>query len=277
MPTVDFDQVNKNKQDDFYDIPPVKEGDKKDETQDDDKANKSGEDTSGKKNEGDDTQAQPFKAFATEEEYNAWVEEEKKKFAPAAPAAPKEPEKEEELILYKGQIDPATGKWVGEAPKDWNQFARDLLTNPTARKMLSKQMAGEVATEIKTMTQKERDEMESINKGYDAEYNEIAKQGLLPPLNSEEGKKIDQQISMIGATYGLTSIKKSYELWKKIPVSQGGGLEYVPPKKANLNAQKQRAGGVSGQDGGSAPKGKQRTYNDWHNKSMDDLVDEESK
>ena len=96
-----------------------------------------------------------------------------------------------------------------------------------------------------------KEEIENINKTFDNEYNALSKKGLLPALNTEEGAKINQEISLIGATYGQTSITKSYELWKKIPKSEGGGLEYVPPVKAKLNAQKEAAGKVSSPKGGN--------------------------
>ncbi len=205
---------------------------------------------------------EPFKSFETEEEYNTWVEEERVKLQPA-PVAPVAPIEESTLF------DP---KWK---PKDWNDFAVQLLNNPKAAKILQEMIIPETRKAIADMTEKDRQELEQINVGYDKEYNSLAKKGLLPSLDSEEGQKINQQISLIGATYGQVNLTKSYELWRKIPKSEGGGLEYTPPAKEKLNAQKIAAGKVASPQGGQ-PKiiGKGKSYSEIHLKSIDDQIEE---
>jgi len=46
----------------------------------------------------------------------------------------------ESLVFWKGNIDPETGKWVGEAPKDWNDFARTILKQVAPGKVAPKIM-----------------------------------------------------------------------------------------------------------------------------------------
>ena len=252
MPSIDPTQMH-NQEEGEFDIPPVPEKPKEESKEELEEPKEPTEEL--------EPTEEPFKVFKTQEELDAYIEAEREKFA-----IPPDIDKKSEDVTRI--FDP---NWK---PLDWNDFAISLLENPTARQMLIKEMSGEVMGELKNMTQAEKEEMEKINKGYDEEYDTIAKQGLLPALNTEEGKKVDKQISLIGATYGIASIAKSYDLWKKIPIAQGGGLEYVPPKKASLNLQKQRAGLVQSPSGTQPPQGKVRTYEDFHKKSMDDLMDE---
>jgi hypothetical protein len=205
--------------------------------------------------------AEPFKKFETEEEYNDWVTAERAKIQPETPT---ENPTEESAIFEPG--------WK---PKDWNDFAVQLLKNPNAAKILQERLVPETRKAIADMTEREKQELEQINVGFDKEYNTLTKKGLLPALNTEEGQRINQEISMVGATYGQTNLTKSYELWRKLPKSEGGGLEYTPPAKAKLNAQKLAAGKVGSPQGGQ-PKivGKDKSYTDLHLRSIDDQVEE---
>ena len=76
------------------------------------------------------TEEQPFRTFKTQEELNEYFTEEVKKRAPVKPEEVK-PEEKKPIKLYEGYYDQKSNKWVGEAPKDWNEFAtrlRDALT-----------------------------------------------------------------------------------------------------------------------------------------------------
>jgi hypothetical protein len=222
------------------------------------------------------TEDAPFKTFKTEEEYNAFVTEQKKAALPTTPEPEPEP-KVEDLVLYKGHRDPETGQWVGEAPADWNDFYRKLLTDPQTRKVLAKTMSKEVVAEIKTMTDSERAEMDKINKEFDAEYTAIAKKGLVPDLSTKEGQVINQQISLVGATYGLTSITKAYDLWSKLPVENGGGFGYKPQSSAQDSRRDKAALIGGGRKVSGASTEKPRNYEDIHTKSLDQLVQERTK
>jgi len=210
----------------------------------------------------------PYRVFKTQGEFDDYVQAEAEKRA-AKTEEPKEEKKP--LELFKGYYDEATNKWVGEAPKDWNDFAtkiRDVLTP-------------EVAKEVKTMTAAERAEFDKINQEYDEEYNAIAAQGKLPALDTKEGQEANKQISTIGASYGITSITKAYDLWSKIPKDQGGGLDYQPAvdvSKQKLQTQKQKAGLIGSSRGTpSKQNNKQIPYNKLHFTNTDDLVDERLK
>lgn len=208
------------------------------------------------------TDETPFKTFATEEEYQTWAEEERQKLQPVVeqPTVPAG-----DPVIFDPEYK----------PKDWNDFAVNLLKSPEAVKILQEKIVPETRKAIEDMTTKERQELENINKGFDSEYNGLAKKGLLPALDSEEGQKLNQEISLIGATYGQVSLTKSYELWKNIPKAKGGGLEYTPPAKEKLNAQKAAAGKIGSSAGGAkAPAAKGRSYADLHNKNLDTIVSE---
>lgn len=208
--------------------------------------------------------AEPFKSFATEEEYNAWVEEEREKLLPPAAEPTPEPVSGELRVFESG--------WK---PKDWNDFAVQLLKNPNAAKILQEKIVPETRKAIAEMTEKEKQELEQINVGYDKEYNSLVSKGLLPSLDSKEGQRLNQEISLVGAVWGQVSLTKAYDLWKKIPKSEGGGFEYVPPAKERLNAQKQAAGKVGSPQGGQPkPVTGGKGYKDVHLRSLDDQVEE---
>jgi hypothetical protein len=209
----------------------------------------------------DEEVVEPFRKFETEEEYNEWVAEERTKLQPAPIETPSS---EEPTIFAPG--------WQ---PKDWNDFATQLLKNPNAVKMLQEKLVPETRKAIEDLTNKERQELENINVGFDREYQNLSKKGLLPAMTTEEGARINQEISMVGATFGQTNLTKSYELWKKLPKSEGGGLEYTPPAKERLNAQKAAAGKVGSSQGGSpGAVGVPKKYNDLHLRSLDDQVED---
>lgn len=209
---------------------------------------------------------EPFRTFKTQEELDAYIrlQTPEKKEEPED----KEPPKRDPLKLYEGYYDEKTGKWVGEAPKDWNDFAtrlRDALTP-------------EVAQEVKGLSESERKELDKINAEFDREYNALATAGKVPALNTKEGQEVNKQISLIGATYGIGSITKAHELWAKIPKDQGGGLEVQPkedPEKTKAQAQKKRAGQVGSSKGTPSKQTNKKTpYNKLHFTNTDDLIEE---
>lgn len=238
-------------------IPPKIEGDEVDDT-----------------DEGEEDK-ESFKTFDTEEDYDKWREEELAKVSP--PKEEKEEEEEEKPIkLYDGYLDEKTGQWMGEKPTDWNEFANRLLNNPQVVAKLQSQLVPATQKAIAEMSKQELTELEDINKGFDKEYDTLAKQGELPARDTDEGKKVNSQITKIGANHGQRSLTDAYKLWKKIPVSEGGGFDYTTPAKVKLNQQKKQAGKVKGSKGGDTGTGKKKiSYTDVHNKSLSELVDEE--
>ena len=212
----------------------------------------------------------PYQQFATKEELDTFIDQEAKRRIDTAKeiVKPETATDKPKLELYKGYFDQATNKWVGEAPKDWNDFANRLLESITPQ----------VVTELQSMTTKQQQELDVINQEFDREYNELARQKLVPTLTSTEGKEINKQITTIGATYGQSSMTKAYELWSKISKDQGGGLDYTAPVQSKMQAQKQRAGMVASSQGTtSKPAGMERTYEQLRKKQIDDLIEERIK
>jgi len=205
---------------------------------------------------------QPFRTFKTEEEYQAWRKQELESIQ-----LPKPPENKEEEAVRIFEDD--------YKPKNWNEFALALINNPVALQKFQERLVPETAQKIQEMSVAERKEMEDINQGFDKEYEDLAKSGKLPGLTTTEGQKINQEISLIGAAYGQTSIKKAYELWSKIPPAHGGGLEYVPPAKQKLNAQKQKSGLVGNSRGDNTTTKKSLKYSDVHKRTLDDIIDDD--
>lgn len=190
-----------------------------------------------------------YKTFATQEEFDKFIEEERAKLLP----------NREEMTPEQQKIFDDNFK-----PDNWNDFAVKLLEKITPA----------VKEKIEQTTKAEREALERMDKELDRQYEEIAKKGLIPSLETPEGKEVNKQITMIGAAYGQPSITKAYELWSKIPKSQGGGLDYTTPSKANAN---KAASAKIGSSAGTASfsNGKQKTYEDIRKKSLDDLIDEE--
>src|SRR3990172_758633 len=127
----------------------------------------------------------PKYQFKTDEELDEFIKS-RQPAAPAAPEAPVVPQKAEaeeddefkDLELFKGYKDLKTGEWVGEVPTDWNDFARKILKHASPKTLTPK-----ILEQVREMTQKERAELEQIDKGFDAEYDALATQGLVPQRN----------------------------------------------------------------------------------------------
>jgi hypothetical protein len=217
----------------------------------------------------EEVEEKPFRSFKTPEELDEFIRQEAERRAAKPEKEDKKPERKA-VELYKGYFDEKTGKWVGETPRDWNEFANKIIDA----------MTPQVAETVQTMSTKEREELTKINQGFDREYNELASKKLVPPLNTKEGTEVNRQISLIGATYGQTNITKAYQLWASIPKDKGGGLDYESGAKAEKDnkakAQKQAAGKVGSSKGTpSKQKGKSTSYDKLRSTPIDDLIDEQ--
>lgn len=223
----------------------------------------------------------PKYVFKNDEELQAYLEKNKKTEVkpPPPPQAPPtstptptketEPDELDSLIFYKGAVDPETGKWVGEVPKDWNDFARKIVKH-----LSSDDYKKSVVDYIRNMSASEKKEMEKIDAEFDAEYDELSSQGLVPARNSEEGKKVNEQISVLGAKYGFDSMKKAYDVWANIPVEKGGGLNYKPSVR-KVNPSKEASRLVGGNSTQTAPRAKSKIpYSKLHSRNIDELLDE---
>jgi len=226
----------------------------------------------------------PFLTFKDQAEYDAYIKAHPpvvtpEKPTPPAPPKPETPTEEEDefdkIELFKGSVDPETGKWVGEVPKDWNDFARRIM-----KQMSPKVYAPKIVEQIKNMTAKEKAEFDSINQEFDQEFDAMATEGLVPKRGTKEGDEVNAQISTIGGQYGQTSMRKAYELWKKIPKTEGGGLDYKPePEKKKVNPSKQVSrliGSPKATQTAGKSKSKVIPYAKLHGaRSVDDLLDDD--
>lgn len=231
----------------------------------------------GEGHEGDDDK--PKYTFKSEDELNDFIKSRQTPTTPAVPPTPTttekptEPAKKEPRIFFKGQIDKETGKWVGEAPADWNDLANKIVDFLT-----SDEQKMEVVSFMQNMTVKERKEIEDINAEFDAEYKGLAAQGLVPKLDTKEGTEVNKIISLIGGTYGLTSMKAAYDLAKKIPASEGGLLGYKPTtvtKKPNPSKQASRLIKSSTRTNPTGKKGSTIPYSKLHGTHIDNLLEED--
>ncbi len=217
------------------------------------------------------TEDKPFQTFETEQEFNDRVELEARRQIEKTKETVEQEKKEkpEPIELYKGHFDEKEGKWVGDSPRDWNEFGNKILETITPR----------VTEAVRNMTSSEKDEISKINAEFDSEYNAIAQSGKLPSLESTEGQEANKAISKMGATYNQDSFTKSYELWSKMPKDQGGGLDYSTKNtevaKNKVVQQKKASGLVGGSKATPAPSTKHTPYDVLHNQSLDDLVDEQ--
>ncbi len=177
----------------------------------------------------------PLYAFETQEELDAFIEAIAKRNAPTvtpAPIVPDPPKKDEidDLVFYNGYVD-KEGNWQGEAPKDWNDFARTI-----AKHLDPVKAAPKIMNEIKNMTKKEQDELKQIDAEFDAEYDELAAQKLVPNRKTPAGEAANKAISAIGGKYGLTSMKAAHELWADLPKEKGGkGAAVAPVRRSDAS------------------------------------------
>lgn len=133
--------------------------------------------------------------------------------------------------------------------------------------------------------QEAEQKQEAIKKaveGFEQEYIDLAKEGKIPDLNTEDGKRVKDQIWTIGNKYGSNNIHEAFNTWSQIAAEHGGGYNPQPHKtpeqlqKERLDAQKRAASQVGG-GGGAPPSSKPTdvTYQDLAAKSLDQLIDEE--
>jgi hypothetical protein len=127
------------------------------------------------------------------------------------------------------------------------------------------------------MTAAQKAEMADIDKEFDAEYDGLASKGLVPKRGTKEGDEVNAKISVLGGTYGLTSMTAAYELAKKIPVDQGGLLDYKPTAtKPNPSKQVSRLISSSQKTQAAGKKKGTMSYAKLHSaRSVDELIDEE--
>lgn len=233
-------------------IPPKIEGEEKVEGEEE--AEEEAEEEEAEEEE----EPEPFRTFETEEELEEFKKAEVAKIT-------------EGTALNKDEAERIFDE--NFQPKDAEEFAQKLLDNPKVVERLQKSLVPKTQEAIAASKAKEQAEAEVIDKGFNDQYDALAKKGKVPARNTKEGKKIRQEIINVGSHFEQSSITKAHELWSRIPASDGGGLEYTPPAKEKLNQQKRQAGKVKGSKGGKTGASKKElTHQDIHGTSMDDLL-----
>ena len=235
------------------------------------------EDSEDGDNGGKDEEETPAYTFKTQKELDDYIASKQKANQPLTP--PKKESKEEEededefkdLVLWKGTRDDK-GNWIGEAPADWNDFARTIL-----RQLAPKVYAPKILQQIQKMSKADQEEIEAINAGFDAEYDELAAQGLVPKRGTKEGDLVNTQISTVGSKYGQTSIKSAYELWRELPKEKGGAGGTAPTtKKVNPNKKAAMLNRSSKATQTASRPTKKIPYNKLHGaRSATELIDDE--
>lgn len=164
-------------------------------------------------------------------------------------------------------------------PKDWNDALVQLF--PHIRKMIKDEDAAEVAK-----TEAGRQE---FNKRLDTEYDSLVKEKKIPPRTTEDGKRVNRELAIVGSAYGLGSYKTAFDIWSKLPKGTelvlpngdkakvgglGGGTADTTTKK--INPSKAASRRIAGNSTPESPAGakKKVDYSKVHGRSMDSLLDE---
>lgn len=229
------------------------------------------------------------------EEISAFVDEKKKELADAGASKAEQKEAEDRILEIWGYKKGEDGKLFipkEDQPKDWNDaFTRFVGFIRQHPEVLFKDTAPYVRGQMAELNAQDQAKVDTEMKKYDAEVADLYKEGKMPNPATDEGKKVDMQLTQIAIQYGLTSLKDAHNLWSKIPVEHGGG--YVPQgvpasagttpvapavdqKKEAASAQKKAAAkvGSSGAGGVVPSKGGSVSYSDIHTKSMDQIMSE---
>lgn len=205
----------------------------------------------------------PFRSFNTQEEYDEFVEAQKNKTIVENMNKPEE-KPAEPLKFFEDD-------WK---PNDWNNFGNAFINNPVVRKALVDTMSPDIKGVLDSLTAKDQKELDTIDKEYDKEYGALATKGLVPKLDTDDGKAVNKQISNIGAEYGVADLPKAYDLWSKIPKEHGGGLEYVA-KKTSVQVRKQNSAFLTPPRKAQPSTDKKvTTHEHISNTDMDSLVEE---
>lgn len=232
----------------------LKVEDKGDEGEDGDDKGSEGDDKGDDKGKGEEGDDKPKGfAFASEDEAKKYVAdqiiEQQKKDRQAAIDAAKTPEEK---------------KYVEEnwKPKNWNEGI----------KVAVKAALDEVDERRKQETQKQEDQ----RKAFEKEWDGIVATNKLPKRETEDGKKILKAVFDIGTKYGQPNFTKAYDLYTKIPESEGGGLKVGNGGKGDMSEQKKRAAQVTGKtaDDGKGKSAAPKSYQDLHGKSINQLIRE---
>lgn len=173
------------------------------------------------------------------------------------------------------------------SPLDWNHafnhFLNQLIQNP---EIFINKVAPQFRDAIYAIDRTQNVELQKIQSEYDAELDGLFKAGKIPDPKTEEGRLVDKALSNFVIQYNLwerdNPFAEAYDLWSKIPVEHGGGLNYKPsapagPTKQQVStARKQIASKSTPASGGGAESRNTKTrrpYAELHRSNIDAILD----
>lgn len=162
-------------------------------------------------------------------------------------------------------------------PTDWKDTFKKVTQffkeNPD-------EIAAPLKDTIENMTKAEQKELEtSVDahiKGWEKDFNEIAKKNNIPDATTKEGGKIFAKVGEIMSTYNFYDVAKAYDLYTKLNpvVDAPQGQEDTPTdKKTQMASQKRAAGMLGGGSGASNNKPQGPKYGDMQGKTLDQLAE----
>lgn len=200
--------------------------------------------------------------FIKKEEMASYIEDKRKEWEAANVSKAEQDKKEAEIKqLYK----------EGELPTDWNDFGNKVIDSAVEKVFAQLNKQNEDAKAAAAATEKER---EKVLAGFQAEFATLEKDGKIPNVGTEEGKKVMEQIFKVGMDNGKVTVTEAYALWSQLPEEFGGGYKTGnTAEKQRLNKQKEAAGKVGG--GTTAPPATEAWIKPEERRklSMDQLLD----
>lgn len=238
------------------------------------------------------------KKVQTAEELEALVEKKMKEVAAKGGDTQEQEKKKDEIYeFFKYQTREKDGKQERfipeeELPKDWNSAFKTLLDkvkeNPSL--LFTPGIAKHLRDQITDISVGVEQERKDFNNMLDMQLVEMHKENKIPDPNTPEGQVVNVQLSGIAAQYRIGSLTKAYEIWKRIPMSDGGGLGWQPGVKIEIPGQKpvkqepprqsvsetKKAAAKIGSSGSGVNLGKNSIpYARLHNMSQDELLEAE--
>lgn len=211
---------------------------------------------------------QPAQTGMTQEQMDSYLEAKKKEWDEAGKTQKQQEEETQKLfdIFAKDEV-----------PEDWNaavnKFAPQLL-DAAEKRIMAKLEAKE--KEKADAAKKSQEAYDKALKSYEAQYDELIKDGKLPARTDPNFKKIHDAIATIGGKRGSNSIQEAYTEYMQTPEEFGGGyktgMDEAKQKQA-LEAQKEAAGRISSGRGVVKQQKGQPLWANIHNMSMDDLLE----
>lgn len=204
----------------------------------------------------------------TQEQMDSYLEAKKKEWDEAGKTQKQQEEETQKLfdIFAKDEV-----------PEDWNaavnKFAPQIL-DAAEKRIMAKLEAKE--KEKADAAKKSQEAYDKALKSYEAQYDELIKDGKLPARTDPNFKKIHDAIATIGGKRGSNSIQEAYTEYMQTPEEFGGGyktgMDEAKQKQA-LEAQKEAAGRISSGRGVVKQQKGQPLWANIHNMSMDELLE----